>query len=64
MSEFKKDQLVNEYVIHEGESPVVNLSQSLTGKYLLVALASHNEEKTVLYHQKQKGEWEMVQDEC
>ena len=42
MSELKNDQIVNEYNIHEGESPVVNLSQSLTGKYLLVGVSSHN----------------------
>jgi hypothetical protein len=42
LSEFRKDELANEEVIHEGDSPVVNLSQSLTGKYLLVGLASHN----------------------
>lgn len=53
--------MVNEYLIHEGDSPVVNLSQSLTGKYLLVGLASHNEEKTLFYQEKQKGEWEVVQ---
>lgn len=42
ISSFVNDKFESEQYIHEGETPVASLSQSLTGKYIFLGLASHN----------------------
>lgn len=42
ISSFVNDQLESEHIVHEGEIPVASLSQSLTGNYIFLGLASHN----------------------